>query len=78
LPENKTGAGFRWRIFPTIKGPEALAGPVDVVEALVAPVALADGDVVPVVPVALEALVDAAVATVVTTAIRAPRTCTRT
>ena len=81
-----TGAGFRWRIFPTIKGPAALvalaAAEDAALVALVAPAVLAaDVDVVPVALVAPAVLVvpvgvgDAMAAIPVTS--RA-RTCTRT
>ena len=75
---SKTGAGFRWRIFPIIKGPADPEGLADVDADLVAPedpVAPVDADVDPVDP---EALVDVAVVDATSVMPRLPRTCTKT
>ena len=85
-PASKTGAGFRWRNFPTIKGLADLVVLVDAVGDPVVPVALAVVDVVPAVPVdavpvalADVVLVDPAdVAVTDATIATRPATCTRT
>jgi hypothetical protein len=82
-PASKTGAGFRWRIFPTIKGLADLVVPVDAVGDLADLVVPAGVDVDLAVPVALVVPADVPVdrvdgAVMAATSAMPARTCTRT